>query len=420
MWRKRRRGRFFKKRRRYWYRRYGRNRRRNFGHWKRRVSSIRNVKEYVPRRHRYLYIRGWEPLGNLCSSDYASSEATPYTSVEPQGSGAVWHGTWGRHYFTLANLQLRANAFWNRWSEDWSGFDFVQFMGGTIKIPQTAPVPWMINFDEYLQVKLKDYNPPQSEDLWVHPGILLNDPKTHIIFPPATYKKRKFYSIRVNAPPGWKGFARLPDGESFVRPFIGCWTLVVIRLAFYNEPDSTSTQDACPIAPWWASNNNLNRWASRKTYKQCSDVTQLDDKSWGPFLPCKYNGFTECSLFFQYRLKFKLAGYSIWPTVPSNLVSNGLVPQPPGVDGPQTERSTKKRNRPQDESDIWPGDLDSDGLLTERAFKRIAGHHSRPFRRQLEQRRRLRHIAEKLTRILSDRGLIKRRRMGDDPPPHPP
>lgn len=379
------------------------------------------MREYEPKRHRYIYVEGWEPLGNLCNTDYAKTEATPYLAVEPQGGNAgQWHGLWGRHYFTPANLQLRAMAYWNRWSEDWAGFDFIQFYGGYIYIPQTAPTTWMINFDQYLQVKLKNYDPQVTEDKWCHPGILLNDPKTHIIYPPSTYKRQKYYKVRVTAPPGWKGLTRLPDAEAYVC-LHWCWTWCNLQTAFFNEPDSSHSQSACEITPWWAKNNYTNRWANRQTYKECTQQTLQEEKTWGPFLPCKYNGFTECSLWFKYRLRFKVAGYSIWPTLPHNIVSSGLVPNPPGVDGQSdSTKANKKRHRPQSAADIWPGDLDSDGLLKERAYKRITEHNRGDFRSQLERERRLRHLSKKLTILLDNGRFFKRRRLGDATPPDPP
>lgn len=345
-------------------------------------------------------------------------------AIEPQsGTRGQWHGTHGRHYFTPGNLQLRAMAYWNRWSEDWSGFDYIQYCGGCVYIPQTANVTWMINFQEYLQVPIKGYNPKVNEDLWNHPGIFLNDPNTHIIFPPAVYKKNRMYRVRLRPPPGWKGLERMPEAEGYICCH-WAWTWCDLTQAFMNAPGSDEQhQSFCEQEPWWSKNNMLDKWVNRKTYAQCSS-SQSKESSWGPFLPCKFDGFTDVSLWFRYRLKFKVIGNSIWPTLPRNNVSDGLVPQPPNAPGerfPHTKAAGKKRSRPQDESDIWPGDLDSTGILKERALKRIIGDNKRDERRKMENKRRLELIAEKLERILQQRNLLKRRRMGDTTlPPNPP
>lgn len=358
-------------------------------------------------------------------TDYCSSEATPYKSVEPQGAGAVWHGLWGRHYFTPGNLELRAQAYWNRWSEDWKGYDYIQFRGGWVYIPQVWTTTWMINFNEYLQVQLKDYNPKVSEDRWAHPGILLNDPQTHIIYPPNQVKRNKYYKIKLRPPDGWRGMQRLPDATSYV-----CchwvWSWCDLREAFFNSalPQGDNHVSVCEQSPWWGENAKLNKWVDRQTYERC--LTQEKKFTWGPFLPCKYNGLSEQSLWFQYKLYFKVAGTSLWPALPRNIVSEGLVPQPPGAQStevqPQTRKSSKKRSRPQSQYDIWAGDLDSDGLLKDRAYQRITAPDPGDERREMERQRRLKHLTEKLERILDDRKLLKRRRMGEHTrhPPKPP
>lgn len=364
--------------------------------------------QWVPGRHRYITVQGWEPLGNLCLSDSAKNEATPWKSVEPQaGGGAVWHGTWGHHYFTPGNLMGRALAYWNKWSEDWASYDYIQFFGGTIKIPQTATTTWMITFDEYLQTKLKDYNPKTPEDKWGHPGILINDPKTHIIYPPNIYNHKKYYKVKVRPPPGWRGLQRLPDAQSYIL-LHWLWTWADLTHAFYDISQDSSTQHTCQIAPWWAGNAKLDKWVDRSTYQTC-DSNQTPD-SWGPFLPCKYTHAPECSLFFMYKLRFKVIGTSIWRPLPRNIQSEGLVPEPkPAPSFSGTGEADKKRRRPQDEADIWPGDLDSDGILTERAYQRITGDHHRDKRRCLEDTGRLRLIHDKLRLILSKHNLLKRR-----------
>nr|QYD02104.1 ORF1 [Torque teno felis virus] len=419
----------FRKRRRFFKRRRGRANRwrrwraHRYGNYFRRRRRVRPhlVTEWLPGRHRNLWVRGWEPLANLChGGTYAKTRAEPYKSVEPQGGGqGQWTGTWGAHYFTLQNLLFRAKAYWNQFSEDWSSFDYIKFAGGTIYIPQTAPTTWMINTDEYLQVKLIDYDPTNKEDQWVHPGILLNNPKTHIIFPPSVYRKRKFYRIKIKPPPGWKGFQRLPTASTYIC-FHWAWTWCNLNQAFF-DPNYTQDTSKCEQQPWWAANNFLSKWVNRQKYSNCS--SQTIDKSGGPFLPCKYSQ-QECSLFFLYKLKFKAVGNSLWRQVPRNLSNGDLVPAAPGPTdvGASTSRKTK-RSRPIDLYDIWPGDLDSHGLIKRRAFERITGLGTRDKRRRLQdQDRRLKHLAAKLTDILANRNLLRGGGGGGlgDNPPYPP
>nr|QYD02146.1 ORF1 [Torque teno felis virus] len=411
--RKLRRGRYFWRRRGrgrwHGYRRFRRPHRR----WRRRgrVSYRRPVYQWVPGRHRYLSVRGWEPLGNVCSSSGAKNEATPYMSIEPQAGGTgVWHGTWGKHYFTLGNLLMRAKALWCMWSDDWASFDYVQFLGGVIKIPQTNTVDWMINFDEYLETKLGTYNPKEHEDKWGHPGILIQQPKTHLIFKPQTYPHKRFYTIRLKPPPGWKGLHRFPEAFQYI---LGhwIWSWWDPQHAFYDIYGDTSNQNTCQVAPWWATNDKFDKWADRSTYKAPTSPGQPADNNWGPFLPQAFGRQApQCSLFFLYKLYFKVVGNAIWRPLPRDFLTGGLVPDPkPAPTGSTTgsKATGKKRSRPQSEYDIWPGDLDSDGILKEEALKRITGPGERVKRRKLGEGS-VRSIAQKLRHILEQRGLLRK------------
>nr|QYD02176.1 ORF1 [Torque teno felis virus] len=391
-------------------RRYGRYRR----HWRRRryfhggTAQRRRVVQWVPRRRRYVYVRGWEPLGNLCMTDYASTEAKPYASLEQPGSGQ-WHGTWGKHYFTPNNLLLRASAYWNQWSDDWAGYDYISIGGGTIYIPKDKQVEWMINFDPYLQQLSVLGSKNNNEDRWVHPGVLLNTPGTHLIMPPTMYQRKDFYKIKLRPPPGWVGYQRFPEAMGFIL-LHWAWSWFNLQHAFFypNYGVETST---CEQEPWWGGNNQWNKWVDRSSYTTCT--TNLPQKTWGPFLPCKFgqNG-PETSLMFFYKLKFTFSGNSLWRPLPRNYANDGLVPVPPGPTSDQTNtRSSRKKKRPLHEADIWPEDLDSDGLLTERAYQRITGYNPGAKRCKIrvpEQReqQRLKHLADRVKRVLRDRHLI--------------
>nr|QYD02386.1 ORF1 [Torque teno felis virus] len=411
MFRRRRRGAYHRRRRgRYFWRGYRRRRYRYPWRRRRRVTRRRVVSQWVPGRHRYINVRGWEPLGNVCTSDAAKNEATPYMSIEPQSGGTgVWHGTWGKHYFTLGNLLARAKAQWNWWSDDWASFDYVQFMGGVIRIPQTSTVDWMINFDEYLETKLGTYNPKENEDKWGHPGILAQMPKTHMIFQPKTYPHKKFYKIKIRPPPGWKGLHRFPEAFSYI---LGhwIWSWWDPQHAFYDIYGDSSTQDTCQIAPWWATNNKFDAWADRSTYKPPSSPGQPAQNNWGPFLPQAVGRqHVQCSLFFFYKLFFKVVGNAIWRPLPRDFLTQGLVPdpKPAPTDTAGASTSHKKRARPQSEHDIWPGDLDSDGLLKEEALIRITGDSEGVKRRKLGGGGSVRHVIKKLRHVLGVHGLLK-------------
>lgn len=371
--------------------------------------------QHLPRRHKYLTVRGWEPLGNVCKSDGPPAEATPYFSVEPQAgqSTAVWHGSWGHHYFTFNNLLQRSLARWNLFSSDWESYDYIQFVGGTISIPQTSHITWMINFDEYLQTKLVRYNEKSKEDHWGHPGIMFNLPRTHVIYPPYNYHRRKYYKVRVKPPPGWQGFQRFPEAMGY----ICChwiWTWCDLENGFYDTQCIDQPQDRCQQAPWWATNRYVaGKWVDRTKYKQFNGCNTTEPEYWGPFLPATIPAKQyQCSLFFKYKLKFKLTGDALWRAVPRQFQSEGMVPEPEGPTSPakrklKTQKVSKKAaKRPRSEADIWPGDLDSDGILRSPAYARITadrgGHEQPPLAE------RLKHLHDKLRSIIEQRDFIRK------------
>lgn len=375
------------------------------------------VTEHIPGRHKYLTVTGWEPLGNLCASDSAKSEATPYCSVEPQCGTATWHGTWGHHYFTFSNLLNRASARWNMFSGDWESFDYVAFLGGTIRIPQTSTATWMITFDEYLQTAQTKWNEKNKEDHWGHPGILLNVPKTHIIFPTWNYRHRKMYKIRITPPPGWKGVQRFPEAMSYICMH-WLWTYCDFEHAFYDNICKSNSTDTCQVAPWWAQNNMLDKWVDRTKYPASTSCGSGTDKNWGPFLPQRFAPQAhESSLFFLYKLRFKLVGSAIWRPLPRIFQAEGLVPDPEGPPAQQSlegqdeseaeQPPHKKSKRPLSTYDIWGQDLDSDGFIKERAFRRITGYNPRDEQHTLA--RRLRSLHDKLHDVLGNRGLLRQR-----------
>nr|QYD02424.1 ORF1 [Torque teno felis virus] len=407
MWRRKRR-RF---RRRY-HRGFRPRRRRHAGfrRWRRWRKPVikRTLYQNMPSRHRTVWVRGWEPLANLCKNDGPTSEATPYLSIEPQSDGyptGVWHGTWGKHFHTPNNLLQRALAGWNSWSDDWTTFDYIYFAGATITIPQPVYNTLLITFDPYLQTKVNVYSEKNKEDLYLHPGVLLNMPHTHIIFPFTKKHRRSFYKIKVRPPPGWTGYQRFPQAMGYILYHWG-WTWASLDTAFFSTWAKPGA-DQCPVGPWWATNSYLTKWKNRTKY----DPNDNQDKprNWGPFLQPKLpNGLGEESFLFFYKIKLKLSGDSIWRPLPTNFQRDGLVPEPEGPNSSLgTKTNSKKKKRPQDVADIWPDDLDSDGILKDRAYSRITAPHTGDKRRKLEDTRRLGSLYDRVYHVLSEFNLLK-------------
>lgn len=346
-------------------------------------------------------IRGWEPLGNVCIGESCKDRAEPYNMLETGKQGQE-HGTWGFHYFTLSNLQKRAKAYWNNWSDGWSSYDYVKFIKMKVYVPPDQIHSWMLSFDSYLETKEGYPLAPQhtNEEQWIHPGIMINNPQTHLILPQNYHHRSSFYKWTVRPPPGWKGYQRFPDAMNYIMCH-WAWTIFNLNQPFFDvcgcNTAPQTRRDLCKASSWWNKQNNFDKWVDRKTYQNCT-LGGSEDKNWGPFLPSQNCSDSAFSAYFLYKIYLKFAGTSLWRPVPRLFTNDGLVPPAPGIDKPTYTLETYQE-RPQDEGDILPGDLDSDGLLKEGALRRIIESNNDHKRRRLE-RRSIKHLTDKLQLII--------------------
>nr|WCS65306.1 ORF1 [Torque teno Leptonychotes weddellii virus 1] len=484
-WRGRRCGKYW--RRKYHKRHYGRRR----GYPRQRTAYVRY---YPSRRRKRISVRGWEPLGNICPRDAASAEATPYMDLDvpeqdPKSTNAcngTWHGQWGHHFFTFRSLLTRARYYFNYWSSDWEGYDYLSFRGGYIWLPRMPSFSWMFYLDRSIQSNPKEDAPEAkytSDKSWVHPGILLNRPGARIILSTLQSRGRSLYrKIKVTPPDGWEGNYRMDVAMDYLL-FHWSWTTVNLTASFFDfycqHKRAAEYTDQCEQCPWFMAekrawdeaqgksylNEDVKKvydelakykvdprsvWVNRKKYIK-SDCGQPGTgapgnfHNWGPFLPQNVllsyaNGN---SIYFRYKLFFKVSGDSLYRRLPSWPCKDSVIPPAPGSKnnpcGDFSPRSIlKKRKRvkvPPSCYDILPGDLDEGGILTDRAYRRITGsggcdqstsmvsihHRGDPpskrvrFREPLGIRKRKR--ARELIRILlGGRGESR----GGGPPPNPP
>ncbi|ASA48733.1 ORF1 [Torque teno Leptonychotes weddellii virus-1] len=489
-WRKPRRSRWRTYRRnRYWRRPHRR-------HWRRRRyirPRTATVRYYPSRRRKRISVRGWEPLGNVCSSDIASSEATPYTDLDMYDLSPLeddtrkykgkWHGTWGHHFFTLRSLLVRAKYYFNYWSSDWEGYDYVKFKGGYIWIPRMTYFSWIFYLDSSIQSNPREDGEPEAkykyEKSWLHPGILLNRPGSKLMISSLQQPNRPFYRrIKVTPPSAWEGNYRMDTAMDYLLFHWG-WTVCNVTASFFDffcqRKRSATHNDTCPTTPWfihdscWKQGITANEvckaikevydrinkrhldprsvWVNRKMYIKSDCVNTPNSNSvpsnchnWGPFLPQNVilETSTGNSLYFRYKLFFEVSGDSLYRRQPSQPCKDGVIPPAPGAESACPEISTrsiyKKKKRPQSIYDILQGDLDSDGMLTERAYERITGDnrcdqptrmgdvpHRVPPRKRVRFRlsdRKLQHRKRELIRILL--GRRDQPRGGGSPPSPPP
>nr|WCS65318.1 ORF1 [Torque teno Leptonychotes weddellii virus 1] len=484
-WRGRRRPYYWRHRGRHWWWR----RRRRFRH---RTASVRY---YPSRRRKRISVRGWEPLGNICYNSSASSEASPYDDLDTTGVNIFtadeenqlkgkWQGQWGHHFFTLQNLLRRAQYYFNYWSSDWQGYDYVSFKGGWIWLPRFPAFSWMFYLDTSPQSNPKESAPEAKykfEKTWVHPGILLNRPGAKLLISILQQPYRSlFRRIRVKPPAIWEGNYRIDEALQYLL-FHWSWTTVNLSAPFFDYfcsrggNSEIKDRNTCIQRPWFmgfkknwdASQTFTNRFAEKEKFKQRKEKIEKQGAdtravwvdrtvyvksdcaaqfapnqvpsnfwNWGPFLP--QNVLTgqayEASIYFRYKLYFKVSGESLYRKPPSKECDGTLFPPAPGGSCAEIQTRSILKKRPLSEADILPGDLDESGMLTERAYERI----TRPDRGI--QSTRLEHITSRVPspkriRFREPIGIYRRKRArqllrillgrrgeprGGGPPPNPP
>nr|AJW66524.1 ORF1 [Torque teno felis virus] len=367
-------------------RKWGRRHRRNYGfprRWRRWRRPRTVVTEQHSRRVKTIVVRGWEPMGNVCPTDYAKTKATPYASYDSDQGNGQWHGTWGHHWFTFQSLVDRAEARLNSFSGNWESFDYLRFLGGTMYIMQPREMCFMFGNDPYLMTADLDKTPSQknrAEETWITPGYLMHRPGTHLILSAQKVHRRSMYKIRVPVPTSWRGWLPIPECFSYVL----ChwyWTWWDPDACFF---DPCATGSSCEAEPWWSAANMKQSWVDRSQLES-SGVITTGLKSWAPFLPTRpcVNYYTHsASFWFKYKLKFQVTGENIWAPVPRDYSQQGTVPTAPARQQvePKTRTPHKKGLRPPTTADILPGDLDKDGILQDEAYERITRDNPCPKR----------------------------------------
>nr|WCS65473.1 ORF1 [Torque teno Leptonychotes weddellii virus 1]WCS65477.1 ORF1 [Torque teno Leptonychotes weddellii virus 1] len=478
-WRHRRRGLYWRK-----YRRHHYGRRRRYPRL--RTATVRY---YPSRRRKRISVRGWEPLGNICPKDSARAEATPYKDldIEPydvtteQQCKGQWHGQWGHHYFTFRSLLLRASYYFNYWSGDWEGYDYLSFKGGYLWLPRMPGFSWMFYLDPAIQSNPKEEEPEgkyKADKTWVHPGIYLNRPGARLILSTLQSRGRNFYRrMKIRPPSAWEGNYRMDAAMDYLL-FHWSWSTCNVTSPFYDfycQNKNGQNADQCEQCPWFIHDPNFEKlkdktymteskniydkineykqdqraaWVNRKKYvkSDCSNsgTDQLapgNFHNWGPFLPqnvlLSYQ--TGYSLYFRYKLFFQVSGDSLYRRLPSAPCKNTVFPPAPGTtDNPCGEiqaRPILKKRKPASIYDILPGDLDEGGLLTDRAYRRITGSSGADEPTAMVTVPHRRVPSRKRVRIREPLGVRKRKRArqlirlllggrgesgGGGPPPNPP
>lgn len=318
-------------------------------------------------------------------------------------------GGYGGAWFTLGGLCLRARQGMCIFDKKLSGFTWIKFLGGTITLMPGWDVSYLFRWQDH-HGSSEEHN---KERKWNTPGVLLNQKGTIAVMAKQHTNCCKFKKIRIRRPPGWS--LNWVDIDTFYDTLLGgyFWTVFdpwnPVGARPVNDQgeakDKPSEQDKESKMSyknkWWnektCSNNNdpLPLWCNRKCYNK---LWNDDEKGWNwwnivvgtgqnwwtnspplyaPFLPPVIPTSKTNTLWFRYKFYFKLAGRTIQSHVPDWPITE--IDNPPGDTCKITNCKTC----------IQPEDLDEDGILTERALRRITGTNQR-------QQKRLQELLKKL------------------------
>ncbi|AJA71666.1 ORF1 [Seal anellovirus 6] len=422
---------------------------RPFHHWRRwRRRPYRRgtvaVRYTNPRRHKYISVTGWEPLGNCCIQDKASDEATPYEDLDSDvqtwanrtRTAGIWHGTYGHHY-PWQLLCQRAQFYFCTFSSGWKGYDYLQFYGGNIWLPKLA-APYFFWVDPTVQdPKKSSYESLcEGQDLVPPRGIHEQKGAHYIPANNESHTLKGYKRIHIKRLSTWEGVYAISTAADYILVH-WVWSTVTKNWAFFDGAcyqAGQASSDTCNSTPWFMSaqtaesgvkkevdeykktndfKNNLYcypdpraSWVNRQKYNKTIQPLTVTENPGGPFLPSQGAGlglsrqYDQVSFWFRYRFKFKVSGDSVYRRLPA--VSNtDTIPEAPGAQNQVSPRSILKA-RPLDTGDILEGDL-QDGCLTEESLRRITGSH----RRRLPTK--LADSSSRRVRLFHDPGVRKRR-----------
>lgn len=383
--------------RRYYRRRYYPRRRRRHFHWRkwRRTEVLR---EHRPRKTKWITVTGWEIMGHVGSAlswvksgqDYSLhvrrnikntvkvdhlSKMGITNDNKAQGASACdfkdFCGGYGEAQFTLAGLVQRSRACMARFSESLGGYDWIKFIGGSVTLPPSHEVNYLFRWDNHRGGNDKER---EIENVWNHPANMLLFPMTVIVESIERTKCCKWRRIKFKPPPAFEGWW---DKDVFATFILGGyqWTTIdldnPLGLAPYTQNVQTLTTQY--KNEWFKKKGPCPEWIDRSKYNKDFNESNTIATSWldwvwgslttdkvpkySPFCPPVYPTQNPQTLWFKYKFHFKVGGANLENRFEEYPIHE--VNQPP-----QTCPTSCS-------ACINPEDLDSDGLLTERAYRRI-------------------------------------------------
>lgn len=318
-------------------------------------------------------------------------------------------GGYGGAWFTLGNLVNRSRQGFCRFSEKLTGHTWIKFLGGTVTPMPGWDVSYLFRWNTH-HGGSEEYN---SEKKWCHPGIMLNQKGVMAVMAHQHTHCCKFKKIKFRRPPGWsQGWYDIDD---FYNTLLGgyYWTafdpwnplgLRPVTTSGEAKDDPGDQQNSkgsmTYFNKWWKERQNsgitlpLPKWTNRKCYNHAWDRDTKNFNVWNvpfgnssqwwtsepprysPFLPPIFSTSKQNCLWIRYTFYFQLGGRTLQSIVPDWPIKE--------VDPPPDD--TCQRGC---EICIKEKDLDPQGILTEKAFRRIT-------RINLSKRERIQHLLKKI------------------------
>lgn len=305
----------------------------------------------------------------------------------------------------------RAQLGMARFSESMAGYTWIKFKGAFFQLVPSNEVDYIFRLQNHAPGTDTER---RDEISWIHPGTLLLLPGSKIVESIKRTKCCKWKHIKYRPPPLYEGWYDIENFASYILVAYEWSTISVnnpMGIPPYKISNSDTSQDQAGDVEnqWWKDGNKCNAsgfhpplWLNRTEYnKNFNNQTGgFWDQIWktkpkcSPFCPPVFTTEHANTLWIRYKFWFQVGGTTLENQIPEYPLKE-VEPPPSKCPSSCTTCIDPKE------------DLDSDGILTETALKRIIGGDNKKHRLLAKLKRILTRQQQKVPRPRIKWGTIE-------------